>query len=228
METIQTQAIVLSSIPYKERDKILSLFSPSLGLFSLYMGNTRKSVLENGALASPLSVGYFHIRPSRSDLYRFIEGKVLNPHLPLREDYTLLSTALDCLNSLKNSQWKAEPAPSLYELFLKILQWLQNTPSPEKVLPFFQLKILKHEGLFSGHAVCSSCGKQQKGSFQGAEFFCEAHLSEPANLWNSSELLAVEELFHARSFQQVERLPFPASLNEKILLLFTSLIENGP
>lgn len=203
-EIIQTRALVLGSIPHKELNQILSLFSPTLGRISVYMRNTKKSVIEQGALCSALTVGEFTIRQTRTDLYRFEEGKALNLHFPLRKEYPLLETALLCLKSLKEGVWRGAPSPELFHLTLKILERIPYFTQPQTALALFRIKLLKHEGLLSGNAYCSHCKKTAPLYFQEGELYCEKHISYQAQRWEEKELNELFTLYHAKNFQEIE------------------------
>jgi DNA repair protein RecO (recombination protein O) len=222
-EILHTQALVLGSTPYKERDSIVSLFSLEKGRLSVYIRNTKKSVLENGALTSPLTIGNFTLNPSRTDLYRFVEGKAIELHLPLREDYTLLTTALECLKVLKESQWRGSPAPHLYLLLCRLLQHLPNFKTPELAIPLLQTKLLKHEGLISGNAACPVCKSPATHYFDG-EFYCTKHASPYSQQWEQKAIEELLRLFHCRSFQEIEEYKLLDSSREQIGELFSSLL----
>ena len=103
MNEEKTEGIVLKAIPFKENDRILSLFTPDRGVMSLYVRGLSKKKPALVNLTTPLCRAEYHFRKGRSDLYRFIDGTILDLHLPMRRSYhhlercSKLSLNLKCL-----------------------------------------------------------------------------------------------------------------------------------
>jgi DNA repair protein RecO (recombination protein O) len=221
-KTIHTPALVLGATPHRERDLILSLFSPDYGRLSLYMRNTKKSVIENGALASPLTVGLFTLHPSRTDLYRFVEGKAVELHLPLREDYTLLITALECLKIVKQTQWRGCPSPHLFHLICQLLKHLPKFEKPKLALSLLRIKLLKHEGLISSSAHCPLC--QNEGSyFYEGQFYCREHAPKFSEEWEKETKEGCFTIYNARNFPEIETLTISEQSEKEIEKFFNLL-----
>ena len=130
--------IVLRSFNYKEKSRIISLYTRSSGVISLI---SRKA---QPHLTTTLCYGEFLYSKGRSDLYSLKEGKSLNMHLPLRASFDLLQTASKMLQTILDTQFPEKPSPNLFDLLLTYLHHLPK--NPDALYTSFLLKLLKHEG----------------------------------------------------------------------------------
>lgn len=144
--TQQTEAIVLTALPFKEYDRILTLFAPQ-GLLKLFVKSTKRSYLQNAALTSPLTCGEFHYTQGRNELHRFREGRIYHQNLHIRGRLESLTAAEQMIHALLKSQLPHKAAPQLYHLFRLFLLRLPEFEDPKKLTTLFLLKILKHEGI---------------------------------------------------------------------------------
>lgn len=140
------EGLVLRSIDYKDRQKIITLFTPSRGLISLIVKNINRTKSHLLTLTSPFTHGEYHFRVSRSDLYTFQDGTPLNTHNNIRLNLAHISAATDLAKALLSSQLQGKPAPDLYTLTLTYLRHLPTFQDPLPLTTSYLLKLLKHEG----------------------------------------------------------------------------------
>ncbi len=157
MNLHQIEAIVLQSIPFKEYDRILTLFSPQ-GMLKLIAKGRKKDYLHLNALTSPLTHGEFHYTQGRKDLHKLSEGSVLRQNLKIRDRYETLTTAEKMIRALFKSQWPGKAAPKLFSLFAQFLDHLPKS-LPETLYTVFLLKILRHEGVLELKAPLEACSR---------------------------------------------------------------------
>jgi DNA repair protein RecO (recombination protein O) len=178
MDLLNTEAIVLQAIPFKEYDRILTLFSPQ-GLLKFFVKVAKKEYLHLAALTSPLTLAEFHYTPGRKGLHRLVEGTILKQNIQIRESYTSLIIAEKMVYALLQSQWPDKPAPKLFALFILLLEHLPTVKEPSSFLTLFLLKLLRHEGLLQLstplQAVYRFAGERysQKEAPPGALLFTE-------------------------------------------------------
>jgi len=150
VEYDKVEGIILVSRPFRERDRLLTLFSKEMGLLKLIALRVGGSKKIRGLFVDPLSKGEFIFKKrDKSDLFPLKEGSLLDPFLHLREDYSLIEAAGNMANALLRTQSLQKPAPHLYQLFTYLLQKLNFSVHPDLITTIFQLRLLKHEGLFS-------------------------------------------------------------------------------
>jgi len=146
MKEEKGRAIVLTAFPYREKERILTLFGSEEGLFHLIVKLSSSRYL---ALSSPLTEGEFVYVRGKSDLWRFCDGTVLEDHLSLREQLDRLQLASALVEAILSSQLPGKTAPQLYQLFSLTLKKLSSLETLNHIKEWFYLKILQHEGVLS-------------------------------------------------------------------------------
>ncbi len=189
---IRCEGVVLQSLPFKERDLIVTLFS-SEGLVKLFVRGKRS------ALMTPLTRGEFHFSLGRSDLNQFKEGSILAQHLSLRERIESLESACHMAEALLRTQLPGKSAPDLYALFVHLLGSISKASEPKDVVLLFRLKLLMHEGSLQLSEGCAICEKEATKRY-GGERFCELHAPRGAIEVDERQLRA---LAHVRSLSAV-------------------------
>ncbi|NGX59326.1 MAG: DNA repair protein RecO [Chlamydiae bacterium] len=143
------EGLVLRSIDYKDRQKIITLFTPTRGLISLIVKNITRKKSHLLTLTSPFTQAEYHFSIRRSELYTYCDGTPINTHLNLRENLTHLKAAILLAKALLTSQLPNKPAPDLYLLLLTYLKYLPTFADPTSLTASFYLKLLKHDGHLS-------------------------------------------------------------------------------
>ena len=142
----QIEGVILRSFNYKEKQKILSVFTKD-GILSFitYVSKNKAS----GALCEPTSCVNFTYSKSRSDLLKVKEINLINAHISLRNNYEKIESASNILRSLVKSQLPGKPSPLLYQLTKVYLKQLCKSIYPKGIEISFLLKLMRHEGLLS-------------------------------------------------------------------------------
>lgn len=200
------EGIVLRSVAVQEGKRILTVFTPQEGLVSLATPRTFTHEMRLAAATALLSRSEFCCRKGNSDIYRLREASLIESFDSLRSQYAQLAAAGDLLHTVLRSQMAGRAAPLLYELLLTYLRRLTCTQHPLLLTISFQLKLLKHEGLFAWtHEIPAS-------------------MHELANFskddWENLGLLT-----GSRSFSEIESVPAAPSLGQQVSALFEKLIR---
>jgi len=149
----KTEGIVLSSIEFRDRQRLIKVFTPHFGLMTLIVKGISKKAYHLISLTSLLTRGEFLFSKGRGEIFRFIEGTTLDMHLPLREDLCNLNVAGKLVHTILRSQFPGKPSPRLYALFVSYLTQLPSFIEKETILYSFYLKMLKHEGLLPSSSL---------------------------------------------------------------------------
>lgn len=193
---LQTEAIVLKSVEYKESKRILTLFTENYGLLSLICYGVSRKNPRLFELTSPMAHVEVFFEKTKGELYRLKEGKSLDSFLPIRSSFASMEAAGKMLRAICDSQLPEKPAPALFHLLLKYLQRLSAIPQPSLLYYSFLLKLLFHEGLFS---------LEEEGI---------------DSAWTPSEWEVVKRLCSASSFSMLLQVNLPQALEEKIQIFF--------
>lgn len=160
MDFIPVRGFILSAVAYGEADKIVQLYTLSLGCVRAIVKGVRKP---KSKLASAIDLftesGFSLHRKAGGSLYVLSQAKVLNSHSALKQDLPTL-TALQILGEvLGQSLPEAEPHPEVYVLLKQTLSALSELRAArELVMTAFVLKLLALLGYPLELEVCAECG----------------------------------------------------------------------
>lgn len=214
------EGIILKSTDYKESNRILSIFTPHAGIISVIVKRISKKKPTLINLTSPLCRAEFVYRKGRSQLYSFIDGTILDLHLPLRHSYKHLQTAGNMLSAIATTQFPEKPVPVLYHLLLSYLKKLPTFSKPEVLFASFKLKLLKHEGLLSITETCNLCQKRNARTLAEGESLCLTCAPHGSYPFSEEEWKALLVLFEARTFEALLPLNLSDSLQKGIDICF--------
>lgn len=155
MREEKQEGIVLRSLDFKDREKIITLFTKERGLVSLIVKGITKKKSHLLTLTSPFTHGEYHYSIRRSDLYPFKDGTPITTHHTLRKSLAHIETATTIARSLLSSQLPGKAAPALYRLTLAYLKIVPEIEDPLALSTSFFLKLLLHDGHLTTMPTCS-------------------------------------------------------------------------
>ncbi|NBO24942.1 MAG: DNA repair protein RecO [Chlamydiae bacterium] len=146
---LQTKGLVLKASPFQDSGKILQVLTKDFGIISILIKSIPEKRLDLIQTSTPLYEGLFYLKKGSMDLYKLIETSPLNYHHELKENFSLLKSAVEILQLIAKTQPKNKPLPLLYELTSIYLNELRHCLNLKNLLSSFYLKFLRHEGLFN-------------------------------------------------------------------------------
>jgi len=157
MEEVKVKAIVLSSCDYREKDKIVNLFSLELGLVSIIIKNCRTSSYKLKFAYSPFSFAEFELL-KRGEAFTLKNATIIENFFVLCEDYNKYIVASAILEILLKANKVYE---SNHILFINTLKILNNLAFEETNINLLLLKFLlgtlKVNGFRLNFKYCNSC-----------------------------------------------------------------------
>lgn len=220
----QQEGIVLRSIDFKEREKIITIFTPLRGLISLIVKRITRKQSHLLTLTTPFTQADYHYLIGRSTLYSFRDANILNTHLFLRENLSHIQAATTFAHALLSSQMPGKPAPHLYALILSYLKQLPQFTNPRNLTSSFLLKLLKHDGHLSLKNGCTNCG-QPPTYLHLSEPFCKEHAPPYGHSLTPLEWKTLQTLTEVRNFAPLKELEVPESLYQLIEQMFKEKIR---
>lgn len=211
MQPIETEAIVLKVVPYKERDAILTLFSLEEGLTKLFCKGRSRPQPRDLALQTALTHARFIYSKGKRDLGQMRGGEILNQHLKLRSSYEKLQVAEEMSHALLQVLNPENPTPALFALFLASLRMVQTLEHPENLLSVFLLKILRYEGLWQESANCSICNDSNPTYRYGGARFCKTCALQGSLECSADDEALLEKLLYSRQLEEIEQLTVTSS-----------------
>lgn len=198
MQEEQTEGIVLRSQDFKERHRLITLFTPH-GLINLIVKGISRKNAHLLSLTTPFCHGEYHYFRSHSELLQFRDGTVLDDHFNLRQNFNALQTAGTLAYAILTSQMPGKPSPFLFALYKSYHKQTLRFDASFSFLASFYLKLLKHEGLLhlNQHEIPHFSSTEQE------------------------TLLALSQIQH---FSSLHQLDIPPALFQKITHLFHSML----
>lgn len=221
----KTEGIVLHSFAFQENSRILKIFSPDLGLFSLIVKNISLKKSHLLSLTTPFSHGEFVYKKGKTDLFIFTDGTLLDSHLFLRQSLPVLQTAAKMTRSLLDSQWAHKNSLSLFILFKNYLKSLKTYDNTQAILSSFYLKLLLHEGLIHLSNQCNHCSNPSIALNDG-ESLCINHSTDNSMRFTEEEFILLCTLARAKKFGILQEVPMYEDMRNKIESLFLSQMQN--
>ncbi|MGE5196307.1 MAG: DNA repair protein RecO [Anaerolineae bacterium] len=203
----QSEGIVLQSIPYKDKERILKVFTKTGGLISLIVKGISIRNPHLLSLTMPFCLAEFHYQKKNSDLFRYVDGTIIDENFHLRVSYQSLKAAGELIYAISHSQLPGKPAPELYALLSSYLKQAAAFANPLILSASFYLKILKHEGLIA--------------------FINQSLIHDSSSIYFSqSEQQLIQELVACRTFNHLKTYQMSTELKDKICIFFKERIKN--
>lgn len=226
VEEIHTEAFTLTSIPFRDFDRIVTLFSKEQGLIKVLIKGANRPKSSRLIFCQPLTYSSFILQKKRSELTLFSEGKLINPFLSLRLSYDHLKASCDLSEALLKISITQSPCPDLFLLFKSYLNQISKYSNPFLLTTSFYLKISLYEGCLTLKRKCTNCKVDgEKLYFCSKDYFCTRCAPIRHLEFSQQELALLLEIVKEKSFDQLKSKTITSDLNEKVRKLYAELHE---
>ncbi len=161
MRVEKARAVVLSSRPLGEADRILRLFTRELGRVDAVVKGVRKTMSRWGGRLEPFNVCDLLLHPGRS-LYTVTQAQLVDVFARLREDREALTGAAIVCEAAAGLTPEHEPEERVFALLRNTLRELDRGMSgPATQSPLVLgalLKLLYEAGYMPVLECCAACG----------------------------------------------------------------------
>ncbi len=162
MSMIKTKGIVISVTKHGEHDKLLTLFTDTLGAISVSAKgvNSRHNNLK--AATRVFCYGEFLLYDKKNGYYTISEASPITDFMGLSKDLTRLETASEIVKFIKFTAVENGENKDMLKLVLNTLHMLANTDKNVLLVKcVFYLNALKFLGLPPLTGECAICGKNE-------------------------------------------------------------------
>jgi DNA repair protein RecO (recombination protein O) len=171
--TVKTEAVVLRSIRYGEADRILHLYSPTLGRFAAIAKGSRKPKSRFGGRLEPFFRLDLILHEGRSDLMTVTNVSTVDGYPRLRSNGPAIGCGARACDAVLRLLDAAEPNLPAYNLLCRYLSLLDEEGQPRaislEVALSFRLKLALVAGFAPELAACANCGEAEHlAGFSGA------------------------------------------------------------
>ena len=162
MGMIKTKGIVISATKHGEHDKLLTLFTDTMGAISVSAKgvNSRHNNLKSATRV--FCYGEFLLYDKKNGYYTISEVSPITDFMGLSKDLTRLETASEIVKFIKFTTVENGENEDMLKLILNTLHMLSNTNKNVLLVKcVFYLNALKLLGLPPVTGECAICGKDE-------------------------------------------------------------------
>jgi DNA repair protein RecO (recombination protein O) len=162
MPLIKTTAIILRSRKWGDADRIVTVYSKTLGKIRGVARGARRQKSRFGAALEPFSLCRLDLFEKSGDsLFRISHVDLVTSFQPLREDLVLIASAARMVNVVTAVTPDGDPDPLLFDTLEQGLMSLHRSSDPAFTALLFQIRLLGLIGFRPETDRCASCGKTQ-------------------------------------------------------------------
>lgn len=174
MKKWNTEAIVLKSINYKDKDKIYTIFTDRYGKFSIVGRGVRKISSKRGGNLDSLNYVSIKLTEMDNGLKNLDEVIVLNSFKNVKNDYELSLKAYYFAELINKNIEEGFEDIKIFKLFKKCLEILDSRSLSLDILTlFFEIQLLKELGYFPelplDPSISLNLKKLLKAEFKGLD-----------------------------------------------------------
>jgi DNA repair protein RecO (recombination protein O) len=178
MPTYKTKAIVLSSYPYRDYDRIVTFFSGEFGKIDARARGLRKITSKLAGHLEPFIETELLLANGRR--WDILAGsRTINPRIALRADIEKLSAASVCAEAVKLVARPMSQEPRYFSLLCQVFEEIEKTDSALKyreIVLSFLWKMIFVSGFGPEIDHCIQCRKSVVSgsfSFEGGGMLCK-------------------------------------------------------
>jgi len=228
----QTEAVIIRKIRLGEADRIITLYSPTLGKIQAVAKAVRKPKSKLSGHLELLTYSAVTLARGKN-LDTVIGSQTINTFLPLRKNLEATSAGLYLAELVNLFTAEADRIDNrrLFNLFVSTLEQLSLSAGCELCLRYFEMQLLSHAGYRPQLKVCAGCRKPLEpvtNTFSpGAGGVlcagCALHQALPYSI--SVNGLKVMRLFQDCDINTAIRLKMTAELNQEMERLIRSYCQ---
>jgi len=159
MRLVRTEAIVLHTVPARERDKLVVFLTPEHGKVKGFAYGARGIKSRFGASLEPLAkvrIGYAEREAEEAVRIESIE--LIRSLFPAQQEL-LRSVAATYIAEMVDTFAPAnDPAELIYRLLDKASEAMLDTKSPIAIVAYVEVWMLRLGGIFPSTRTCMQCG----------------------------------------------------------------------
>ncbi len=156
--TAKTRAVVLRSVDYGERDRVVTLLSRDRGKLSAFARGARVSRRRFGGVLEPFTLVSAELSERGGDLWGLEDASAERAFGGIRGDLLRIACASYAVELAREMVRDAEPHEELFDALLAYLARLEAGPARPWDLRRLELDVLRAAGLLPSLDGCARCG----------------------------------------------------------------------
>jgi DNA repair protein RecO (recombination protein O) len=158
MDRFQERAVVLSTVDYGEADRLVTLFTETRGKLTAFAAGARKSQRRFAGALVPCTLLRAQLVERHGTTHRLDSVDIEQWFPAVREDLSLISRALYCVELCRELTQEHQAHPQLFAALVQYLEKLDAKQAGPTSLIAFELAALAHAGLMPRFESCAVCG----------------------------------------------------------------------
>ena len=151
MPLIETDAIVTRCLKLGEADKLVTFYSSKLGKIKVIAKGARKLKNKYGCSLEPFTHGHLIIYDKNPQvMYRLFQSDIIESFQKLRTDYDKIIYTSNFSLLVESLSAEGDPTPSIFNLFLKLLDYLKHFRVTPNIIHLFKIKLIG----YAGYEIC--------------------------------------------------------------------------
>lgn len=163
MPLIKTWGIILNSRPMGELDRMVEIFSEELGRLQGVAKGARSFKNRFGGSLEPFTYCRLNLfKKPNGALYRIESADIVESFHKIREDLTLLLQSACMVDALRKLMPFEDPSKTIFSLLHKSLERIVAGDPADKVLFYYQIRLLHLSGVGPRLDSCLRCNREIK------------------------------------------------------------------
>lgn len=161
MSLSKTQGVILNSRPLGEWDRIVEIFSEDMGRIQGVAKGARSFKNRFGGSLEPFTYCRLNLFKKRNGtLYRIESADIIESFHKIRDDLSLLLHASCVIDALRKLVPFEEPNKTISSLLHKSLQRIVSGDPADKILFYYQIRLLQISGVGPRLEGCLKCNRE--------------------------------------------------------------------
>ena len=157
--SLQSRALLLRSVDYRDSDRIVTLLTEDYGKISALARGARRSQRRFGGALQPYVVMHAHFRSGRGELAHLERVTVDRSFHAILRSLDAIAAAGAALAVIRERIPEHEPEPAVFDSTVQFLNALNDGAPPEEALLSLQIRVLAMLGFAPTLDQCVGCGK---------------------------------------------------------------------
>ena len=230
LRVYQTEGIIIKKRKFGEADRLLTIFTAGYGKVRAIAKGAMRPKSKLGGNVELLTHSQLMLARGRN-LDIVTQAQVIDNFLPVRDSLELMSCGFYLCEMVDTFTEESVEDREMFDLFLNTLKELSAAGEGERILRYFELRLLSHLGYRPQLQMCSNCSRELQpevnyySPVQGGALCRECGYPDMSAKTISVNALKVLRLWQRCDFMTASRVKLTADLTREIKNLMRENIK---
>ena len=228
-ETTIIKGIVLSSYDYKEKDKLVEVFSLEMGKITAVLKSCKAPNAKLKFAFQPFCFAEFSV-VHLGKFYQIVDAKLIDSFFELTKDLNTYYLSNLVLELASVSVEFEEQTPELFLLLVNTLKRICYDELPADLVTLKYCEdIMKNLGYQISFSICSNCGLPYYGktflNLDSGAFVCSSCKNE-SGIQISNQAFSLVKILNNTEYDRLGTIKISSSVSKEALVLLCKNLEN--